>query len=156
MDEIARAFHQPHRSAGDCFHRGQDELLLGYVVDEEKHPGAQGLERRHGGGKALFGGGKLLHFAAVDGFDESIAVGKVPVKRPGANAGLPGDVIEAGNGSFLGEDLFGDFENVLAISLRVGADFTCGRRRGLLFRHIGGTKNLRQFFATGDSPRLSH
>ena len=74
---------------------GNDERLAGDVVDEQQHPGAQGFERRHGGGEALLGCGQLFDFAAIDRFDQGVAGGEVAIERAGADAGLAGDVVEA-------------------------------------------------------------
>ena len=130
VDEAARAFDEAHGAAGDGVHGGDDEHLAGDVVDEEQHPGAEGFERRHGGGEALCGCGELFDFAAVDGFDESVAGGEVAIERAGADAGLAGDVVEAGGAAVAGEDVFGDLKDALAVALRVRAGLAGGRRWG--------------------------
>jgi hypothetical protein len=81
------------------------------VVDEEIHPGAEGFNGREGGGEARGGGGELLDFAAIDGFDERVAGGEVAVEGSGTDAGEASDFVEAGGGSVAGEDGFGGFED---------------------------------------------
>jgi hypothetical protein len=153
VDERAGAFDEAHGAAGDSVHCGNDEPFAGDVVNEEQHPGAEGFERRHGGGEALLGGGEFFNFAAVDGFDKSVAGGKVAVERAGANTRLAGDIVEAGGGAVACEDRFRDFKDALAVALGVGARLAGGRRwRELLFRH---TPSLPKSFATGDGLRLS-
>ncbi len=114
-------------AAGDGVHGGNDEHLSGDVVDEEKHPGAEGFKRRHGGGEALFGGGKLFDFAAVDGFDEVVASWEVAIEGGVADAGSACDVVEAGGCAVAGEDLLGYLKDALAVALRVGAGLAGGR-----------------------------
>ncbi len=57
VDEASGAFHKPGGAAGDGVHGGEDELFLGYVIDEEKHPGPERFEGRQGVGEAVGGGG---------------------------------------------------------------------------------------------------
>ena len=136
MDQRARAFDEAHGAAGDSVHRWNDQRLGGYVVDEEQHPGAEGFERRHGGGEALLGSGELFNFAAVNSFDEGVASWEVAIERAGADAGLAGDVVETGGGSVAGEDLFGDFKDALAVALSICAGLAGWLRwRELLFWH---------------------
>jgi hypothetical protein len=140
-------------AACDGIHGRDDEPFCGDMVDEEKHPRAERFKRWHGGGEALLGCGKLFDFAAVDGFDKGVAGGKVAVERAGANAGLAGDIVEAGGGAVAGEDLFRDLKDALAVALGISAGLSGGRRRHeLLFRHA---QVHRKIFATGDSLRLS-
>jgi hypothetical protein len=87
MDEGAGAFEEAHRIASDGVHGGSDKFFGGDVVDEEQHPGAEGFERWHGGGKALFGCSKLFDFAAVCGFDEGVASWEVAIEGGVADAG---------------------------------------------------------------------
>lgn len=127
VDEAARAFDQTHRSTGNGVHCGNDELFLCNVVNEQKHPGAQCFDGRQGGGQAPPCGGKLFHLDAIDGFNQGIASGEVTIKRSRAYARLTGDVIKAGRCAIPSEGMFGDLENSLAISLRVGTEFAGGR-----------------------------
>lgn len=109
---------------------------VGHVVDEEKHPGEKGFQRRHGRGEALLGGGEFFNFAAIYRFDKGVTGGEVAIKRAGANAGLAGDVVEAGGPAIAGEGPLGGSEDALAIALCVGADLASKRRwRELLFLH---------------------
>ncbi len=151
VDQRARAFDEAHGAAGDGIHRGNDERFGGDVVDEEQHPGAERFERRQVGGEALLGGGKLFHFAAVDGFDQGVAGGKVAVERARADAGLAGDIVEARGGAVAGEDLLGNLKDALAVALGIGARLA-GGWRWFLFRHM---QLCGKVFATGDILRLS-
>jgi hypothetical protein len=115
------------------------------VVNEDKHPGAERLERRQGGGEALFGFRKLFDFAAVDGFDEGIASWEMAIEGARANAGSACDVVEARSRAITGEDVLGYFKDAFAVARRVGAGFA-GRRgwRKLLFRHGDEAGNFPQ------------
>ena len=136
VDETARAFEEAHGAARNSIHGGKDELFTGHVVDEEKHPGAESCERRHGDGEALPGCSQLFDFAPVDRFDQGVPGGKVAVERAWADGRLAGDVIECSFGSVPGEGQPGNLEDALAVALRIGAGLACGRRgQGLLFRH---------------------
>ena len=123
LNETARTFDQSHRAARDGVHGGYDERFGGDMVDEEKHPGAERCKRRHGGGEALFGCGKLFHFATVDSFDEGVASWEVTIEGGVADAGSAGDVVEARSCSIAGENLLGYLKDALAVALRVGAGF---------------------------------
>ena len=126
-DEAAGTHDEARGAAGDGIHGGNDEHFAGDVVDEEKHPGAEGFERRQAGGEARAGGGEFLDFAAVDGFDEGVASWEVAVESAGADAGLAGDLIEAGHRSVAGEDVLRGFEDELAVALGVRARLAGGR-----------------------------
>src|SRR5580658_10163370 len=97
------------------------------MVNEEKHPGPEGFERRQSGGEALFGCRKLFDFAAVDGFDEAVASGEVAIEGGVADAGSACDVVEARGCSVAGENFLSYLKNALAVALGVGAGFA-GRR----------------------------
>ena len=126
VDERAGAFEEAHGAAGDGVHGGNDEPFCGDVVDEEEHPGTERFKRRHGGGEALFGGGKLFDFAAVDGFDEIVAGWEVAIEGGVADAGSAGDVVEARSCSIAGENLPGYLKDALAVARRVGAGLAGG------------------------------
>ena len=126
LDERSGAFEEAHGTAADGVHRGNDELFVGDVVDKKQHPGAEGFERRHGGGEALLGGGKLFDFVAINGFDERVASREMAVEGAGAEAGSARNVIEARGCAIAGEDRFGYLKNALAVSLRIGARFADG------------------------------
>jgi len=126
MDEWAGALDESCNSAGDRVHRGDDKPLVGDMFDEEEHPSAEGFKRRHGGSEALLGGSKLFHFAAVDGFDESVPGGEVAVKRAGSDACLAGDVVETGGSAVAGEYLFGDLKDALSVAQGISAGFARG------------------------------
>ena len=121
LDEAAGAGKEFGRAAGDAVEGGGDDLLGGDVVDEEKHPGAEGFKGWEGCGESALGGGELFDFAAVDGLDELVAGGEVAIEGAGTDGGLAGDVVEAGGGAMLGEGLLGDFKNALAVAQGVGA-----------------------------------
>jgi hypothetical protein len=121
------------------------------MVDEEKHPGTKGFERRQGGGEARAGVSESFDFAAVDGFDEGVASWEVAIERAGADAGPARDVVEPRGCANAGEDLLGYFKDALTVSLRVGAGSSGGlRRRGLFFRH--GDSRGKIFCNRGVSP----
>ncbi len=136
VDERAGAFDETHGAACDGVQRGNDEFLDGDVVDEEQHPGAEGIEGRQCGSEALLGGGEFFHFGEVDGFDEGVAGGEVAVEGAGADAGLAGDLVEARGSAVTGKDLLGYRKDEFAVALGIGAGLAGGgRRRELLFRH---------------------
>jgi hypothetical protein len=113
------------------------------VVNEEKHPGPEGFERRQGGGEARAGVGEFLDFAAVDGFDEGVASWEVAIECARADAGSACDVVEARGCAKAGEDLLGYLKDALTVPLRVGAGSSGGLRwRGLLFRHVNGSRKI--------------
>ncbi len=85
------------------------------------------------GGEALFGGGELFDFVAVDGFDEGVASWEVAIEGGVADAGPACDVVEAGVGAIAGENLLGYLKDALAVALRVGAGFAGGRGAGGTF-----------------------
>ena len=128
VDERTGAFEEACGTAGDGIHCWDDEALCSHMVNEEKHPGAERFERRHGSGKALFGRRELFDFAAVNGSDKVIASWEVTIEGGVANAGSACDVIEARRSSIAGEDLLGHVKDALTVALRVGAGFA-GRRR---------------------------
>ena len=105
------------------------------MIDEEQHPGSERFQRRHGGGEALLGRCEFFNFAAIDGLDKCVPGREVTVERTGANAGLPGNIVEAGGSAVAGEDLFGDLKDALAVALGIGAGLASRRWRQLLFRH---------------------
>ena len=123
VDERAGTFHEPQGAARDGVHDRDDEFFCGYMVDEEKHPGAERFKRRHGGGEALFGCGELFDFAAEDSFDEGVASWEVAIEGGVADAGSACDVVEAGICSIAGENLLGYLKDALAVTLRIGAGF---------------------------------
>ena len=145
VGEAAGAFDEAHGAAGDAIHGGEDEFLLGDMVNEEEHPGAERGEWRQGGGEALAGGGKFFDVVAVDGFDEGVAGGEVTVERAGADAGLAGDVVEGRFGSLPGEGAPGHLKDALAVALCIGAGLA-GERRGWgrRGRHFASGENVMQ------------
>jgi len=127
-DQVSGAPDEARRTAGDRLHCGNDEHFAGDVIDEEHHPSAESIERRHGGGEAWASRGELFDFGAVDSFDEGVAGGEVAVERARADAGLASDLIEAGGRAITGKDLLGKLENALTVALRVNARLAGGRR----------------------------
>src|SRR5580698_4853859 len=106
------------------------------MVDEEKHPGAQCLNRRHGGSEALFGCSKPLDFVAVDGLDEIVTSREMAIESGVANTGSACDVVQTRRSAITGEGILGCLKDELAIALRVSAGFTCRQRwREFLFGH---------------------
>ena len=108
VDEAAGTFVEPGGAADNAVEGGSDDLLGGEVVDEEEHPGAEGVEGRKSGGEFAFGGGEFFDLGTIDGFDEGVAGGKVTVESAGSDLGLAGDVVEAGIGTVAGECFFSD------------------------------------------------
>jgi len=150
MDERAGAFDKAHRAAGYGLHGRNDESFFSRAVDEEKHPGAESIEWRHGGSQALFRCRELFDFAAVDGCDEIVAGWEVPVECGIADARSACDVVEARSRSVAGENVFGHLKDALAVALRVSAGFA-GRGRGwkLFVRH---ERNQQNFLQPGTLP----
>jgi hypothetical protein len=144
VDERAGAFKQAH-AAGGGVHCGEDELLFGDVVDEEKHPGAKRFKRGHGDREALFGSGKLFDFVAVDGSNKVIAGWEVAIEGGVADAGPACDVVEARSCAIAAEDFLGYLKDAFTIALRVGAGFACWRGwRELLGGHRNRNENFMQ------------
>ena len=123
MYETARAFDQPHRAAGDRVHRRDDECFCGYMIDEEKHPGAERFKWWQGRGEALLGCGKLFYFAPVDGFDQVVAGWEVAIEGGVTDAGSACDVVKARSCAIAGKNFLGYLKDALAVALRVGARF---------------------------------
>ncbi len=136
VDDAAGAFDEAHGAAGDGVHGGEDEGLGGDVVDEEKHPGAEGFERGQGLGEALGGDRQLVDLAAVDGFDEGVAGGEVAVEGAGADLGAAGDVVKCGVGAVASEGEPSHLKDAVAVTLGVGAGLADDwRQRDGLLRH---------------------
>ena len=55
VDETARTFDEAHGAARDGIHRRQNQSFVGHMVDEQKHPRAEGLERGSCGREAPAG-----------------------------------------------------------------------------------------------------
>ena len=74
--------------------------------------------------------GQLLDFADIDSGQQVVARRKVTVKRPRADFGAPGDLVHGGLRASACENQLRDFENPLAVALRVGSglagSFLCG------------------------------
>jgi hypothetical protein len=119
VDGAAGAFDHAGGTAGDGVHGGQDEGFGGDVVNEDDHPGPEGLERGEGGGEVLAGGGELFDLVVEDGFDEVVAGGEVAVESSGAHFGAAGDVVERSVRAVLGEGFTGDLQDSLAVPLGV-------------------------------------
>jgi hypothetical protein len=113
-------------ASGGRIEGGGDDFLGGDVVDEEEHPGAEGFERREGFGEFLFRSGEFFDLGAIDGFEEVLAGGEVAVESAGADAGLFGDVVEAGAGAEAGEGAVGGGEDAFAVAFGVGAALAGG------------------------------
>ena len=136
VNQAARAFDEANGAARDGVHGGKNELFLGYMVDKKKHPGSKSFKRRHRSGEALPGCRELFDFASVNGFDQGVAGGKVPIKRAWADVRTAGNVVERSLGSVLGKCVPGDLKDALAVPLRIRPWLARSRRwRELLFRH---------------------
>lgn len=82
------------------------------------------------------------------------------VEGAGADAGLPGDVVESGVGSVLREGEPGDVKDALAVALRVGSRLANGRRRRCGFGHtlfsqkVCNRRRSPDILLFGECPRL--
>ncbi len=128
VDEGTRALDEAHGATCNGLHGGQNEPLVGHVIDEQKHPRPQGFERRHRRGEALSSRSQLLDVVTVDSFDEIVAGGKVPIEGAWADACLAGDVVERSVGPMQREGVPGNLQDAPAVALRIGAGFAKGRR----------------------------
>lgn len=89
------------------------------MIDEQKHPCTQTLKRRSGGGQPTLCCRKLLHLAAVEGFDQCFARREVAIERGGAEPGCARDAVKAGRGAIPSEGLFRDLKDPLAVAFRI-------------------------------------
>ena len=106
------------------------------------------------GREAPAGCSQFFDLAAIDGFDQGVAGGKVTVERAWADARLAGDVVECSFGAVPGKGVPGNLEDALTVALRVGAGLAWERRRQRLrFRH---TSVSQKHSATGDNLHLSY
>jgi hypothetical protein len=129
LNKAACAFNEAHGAARYRIHGGKDELFVGHMVDEQKHPRAESVERRHRGGEAPASRRQLFDFATVDRLNQSVAGRKVTIKRAWADAGLAGDVVKCSSGSIPAKDEPRNLEDALAVALRIRTQFA-KRRRG--------------------------
>ena len=72
-------------------------------------------------GEAVGGGDELFGLVAVDRLDQGVAGGEMAIERPGADAGGPRDLIEAGGRSLFRESGLRRFEQADAVTLRIGS-----------------------------------
>ncbi len=98
-----------------------DDLFFSDMVYEQPHPGPQSFERGHGLSETCRCRRQFLHLSPVDRLDECVTRRKVAIERPGSDASLSGDVVQAGVCAEAGKRFFRNFQNALAIPLRIRA-----------------------------------
>ena len=97
----------------------------------------------------LLGCGQFFHLSPIDRLDQCIPGGKVAIQSSRSNAGLFGDVVEAG--------IRPERVNASFATSRIRSRFRCASVRGFVEQFVGffvgmGYKKV----ATGDSLRLSY
>jgi hypothetical protein len=96
-------------------------VLCRDIIDEQQQPGAQCLDRRHGGNEPARRRGQLFHLTPIDRFDQRIPRREMAVQGTGPDTRLLRDVVQAGSRTVAGESHLRHFENSLAVPLRVGS-----------------------------------
>lgn len=91
------------------------------MINEEQHPTAKGVERRHRGSEVLLGSSKLVNFAAIDRFNQQVTGREMAVKGAGSNDSLTCYVVKARGGAITREDLLSDLQDALAVTDRIRA-----------------------------------
>ncbi len=79
LDQAARTFIEPGRTSDNAVESGRNDVLCRDVVDKQQHPASQGFDRGHRRGELASSRGQLFHFTPVDGFDQRVSRGKMPI-----------------------------------------------------------------------------
>ncbi|ENN84123.1 hypothetical protein RHSP_78514 [Rhizobium freirei PRF 81] len=107
----------------------------GDISDEAMHPFLQGLVRRKFRRKLAGGIAERLDFVAIDGLDQMLPAGEMAIERPDPDPGLPGDILERGDGAMAGKGLRSNLDQPVMVAARIGARAPAFvRHHTLLFR----------------------
>ncbi len=99
----------------------RDDLFCSDGVNEQQQPRPQRFDRRERGCEFLRGGGQLFQFLSVNRFEKFFPSRKVTIQSARSDARLFGDFVQAGIRARTSKRLPGNFEDALAIALRIGA-----------------------------------
>lgn len=121
------------RAADKRVERGVHPMFRGDIVDEQKHPFPQRLDRGMRFGQPLGSPGELFRFVAINGLDQRVAIWEVTVEGPDPDLSRLRNFLQAYIRAFLGEGSLCSIEKAEPITFSVGARFT-GRGRRIFFR----------------------
>jgi hypothetical protein len=96
LDLTAGTFIQLRGASNQRVQRRSDDLLGRNVVNEQQHPGSQRFQRWHGLSEVECRGRELFHLRPIDRLQKRIARRKVAIQSARSDAGLFGDVVQAG------------------------------------------------------------
>ena len=150
LDQAAGTFIKPGRTSGNAVESGGNDVFRRDVIDEQQQPGAQCLDRRHGGNEPARCRGQLFHLAPIDRFDQRIPRREMAIQGTGPDTRLPRDVVQAGSSPVARKSPLRHFKNSLAVPLRVGSRLSQDRLRAFLhhFQNILQPETISDYLLT--------